>query len=260
MFRQMLSGSTVFRAPENDEGFEADELDEDFSLDEPPEDEVDDDVDPDADLDEVDYDNQDDEPPARQPTRGENRVAAATRTAAEAKAKAESLERELAELRAQANRQNQAPQETAAQRQERLNNMEPWERTEYLRQEDTRRLESQLAQMRWDSQEASDKAAYEALCAKHPVAEKLKGEVEQRLAEIRKAGTTAPRETVLRWVIGDRALANKGKATGRAQKAASANRDRQQARPTNGRADAAPSDRRGGDSSKRDKRMENYQL
>ncbi len=259
MFRRMLMGSTVFRAPENDQGHEADDLDEDFSLDEPPEDDEVDDVDPDADLDEVDDDNQDDEPPARQQSRGESRVAAATRTAAEAKREAAELRERLAAMEARS-AAPAASQETAAQREQRLAQLEPWERTEVLRQEDSRRMESQIAQMRWESQEAADRTAYDALCARKPVAAKLKDEVEARLADMRKAGTTAPRETVLRWVIGDRALANEGKATGRAQKAASANRDRQTTRPTNGRADAAPSDRRGGDSSKRDKRIENYQL
>ncbi len=254
---RMIRGPMIFRAPENDQGSEPDDLDDDISLDELDEDEADpdeDEVDPDADAGGGDPDDS----PQRQ-SRGENRVAAATRVAAEAKREAAELRARLDASERRAAEATQQPRETQDQINARLAAMEPWERTEYLRQQDAKATQAALQQMRFESQDASDRASYEALCARKPVAAKLRDEVESRLADMRKTGTTAPRETVLRWVIGDRALANEGRATGKARTTAAANRDRQSARPTNGRGNAA-GDRRSTGSSARDKRVEDYQL
>lgn len=197
-------------------------------------------------------------PAPRQPSRADNRVREATRIAAEAKARADLLERELGEMR---NRQNQQPVETQAQFNERLNAMEPWDRTEYLRQLDAQRTSNTLAQMQFQQADTLDKASYESLAVRYPVAAKLRDDVEARLAEIRRGGTTAPRETVLRWVIGDRAIANAGRATGKAQRAATANIERQTARAPNARADAQASGGRGSNTTAaRDKRLAGYSL
>jgi hypothetical protein len=97
-------------------------------------------------------------------------------------------------------------------------------------------------------QDSADKTAFEGLAARNPVAAKLRDQVEERLAEMRRGGTTAPRETVLRWVIGDRALANAGRAKGKATKRADANRTNQTTRPGSGRGDTAGEGRTNNDS------------
>ena len=253
----MTRGPQITHAPENDDGFDIEDLD--IGADAPDEDDVDE-PDDDEPLDEPDEpaDDVDDEPApqARQPSRGENRVAAATRAAKEAREQTARLEQEMAALRQQIN--NPAPRETQQQINDRLAQMEPWERTEYLRQQDSQRMEQRLAQIQFDAQESADKTAYEALASRRPIAAKLRDDVEARLADMRRNGTTAPREIVLAYLIGQRALANEGRATGRAQKTASANRDRQTARPGNGRTDTSTTR----DSSKaaRDKRLENFNL
>lgn len=261
MFGRMLAGPTIARAPENDEGADADlDLDDDISLDEPDDEPDDSDVD---DQDDVDFDPADledvDEPPPAKASRADNRVAVATRIAKEAKERADRLEREMADLRA--NQRPAQPQETGEQRNARLAAMEPWERTEALRQEDSAEMRRQLARIEFESKDSADKAAYESLCARAPVAAKLKDEVEARLSDMRRNGTTAPRETVLRWVIGDRALANANKATGKARAAAASGRNRQTATPPGGKGNAAPENgRRSNTTSARDKRLEAYQL
>lgn len=267
MLTRLLSGPRILRAPEDDRGSASDELDEDFSLD--PSDDVDDeeerlqdddrdDLD-DEDLTGLDDDDEEDDPPARQPSRGENRVAKATRAAKEANERADRLERRLEEVAAQV---RPAPtQETPQQRETRLAAMDPYERLQVELQET--RQETRLFQQRleFETRDNSDKVAYDALCQRAPVAAKLKDEVEQRLADMRKAGTTAPRETVLRWVIGDRALKNAGKATSRARKSADQNRERHQARaPAGGRGDAPQEGRNKNGASARDKRLENMNL
>ena len=262
MFRQMLlnGASRATFAPENDQGAGPDDI-EDLDI---GADDLDDEDEDQEEIDEAEVEEDEEEtegevvPAVRPPSRADNRVREATRIAAEAKAKAELLERELGELR---NRQNQQPVETQAQFNERLNAMEPWDRTEYLRQLDAQRTSQTLAQMQFQQADSLDRTAYEALAARNPVAAKLRDEVEKRLAEIRRGGTTAPRETVLRWVIGDRALANAGRATGKAQRTATANIDRQTARAPNARADSQASGNRGSNTTAaRDKRVAGYQL
>lgn len=229
-----------------DLGLDDDEID--ITEDEP-EDELDEAVEDDQETDEVP--EQDDEPaPARQPSRADNRVREATRIAAEAKRELEQAKAELAAARQSA----QAPQESQAQRTERLNQMEPWERTEYLTNE-------RLARIEWTANERADKMSFDMLCSREPAAAKLKDEVESELAKLRAAGSNVDRETMYTHILGRRARANAGRATGRALKTATANRDRQAARPGQSRSDAAPSNQRGATTaSARDKRLENMNL
>ncbi len=251
-----MGGASRATFSPSDAGFDPEDVDDEVEDFDP--DLLEDDADQDEDPDEPDEaDESEDEPEpveARRPSRGENRVAAATKAAAEAKAEAAAARRELEAFRAQA---NQPPRETPAQINERLAQMEPWERTEYFRQQDKAEMASHLQRIEFNSQEAADKSAYETLASRLPVAAKLRDAVEERLADMRRSGTTAPRETVLKWIIGDRAVANASRATGKARKTATANRDRQVARPSAGRGDTAPTDRRGDSAAARAKRLEN---
>lgn len=225
-------------------------------------DEIDDELEPDEDNIEPEYDEASEDEPeegdeepalvaARQPSRGENRVATATRIAAEAKAEAKAAREELAALRAAQTRQ---PVESQTQRQERLSQMEPWERTEFLTNE-------RMAALEWNANERADKAAFQMLCMSDPVAAKLKDDVEARLNTMRASGQTVDRETLYTFMLGERAKANRGRATGRAQKAATANRERQTARPGNSRGDTAPSDQRAANTAAaRNKRLENMNI
>jgi hypothetical protein len=191
------------------------------------------------------------EPAAARQSRGEKRVQAATRTAAEAKRKAEALEAELNALKAAQNRQ---PSESADQRRARLEAMEPWERTELLTNE-------RLARLEIDSAERLDKLAFQTLCASDPVAAGMKDDVERELAALRARGQNVDRDTMLTFLLGQRARANGGRATTRAKKAAQANRERQQARPGASRSDTPAADRREANSkAARDKRLADYQL
>lgn len=247
MFRQQLLGSArAVYAPENDEGSEYDdEIDE--------VEDVDEDEDPDEDEPEEDEDaevedpDEEPEPAPRQPTRGENRVAAATRAAKEAKEEARLAREEAAALRQQLSK----PQgETNAQRQARLAEMEPWERTEYLTNERLNRLE-------FDGTDRLDRLDFKATCRDDPVAAKLESEVETRLASMRANGFNSTRDAIYTFMLGERAKANKGRAAGKAQRTATTNRTQQTARPSNSRGDAVTTDRRGNSAAARDKRLEN---
>jgi len=175
----------------------------------------------------------------RQPSRAERRVQQALREAKDAKA-------EVARLKSLVERPApQQPQETPAQRAERLAMMEPEDRIRYEVNEQVGGLRREFATLSFQMQDSGDRTAFESLCARNPVAAKLHDQVEDRLAEMRAAGTTAPRETVLKYVIGDRALANAARAGTKARKTAAGNIQRQTARPGSGRGDAADTGRRG---------------
>lgn len=259
-FRYALTrGSMVLRAPEDDQGSDYDDAVDEVDDVEP--DEPDDQDDPDEQDDDVnDLDEPDELAPAA-PSRAGNRVAVATKIAAEAKARADKLEAELTAFRAQMDAAQQPPRETQQQLNARLAEMEPWERAETIARMTADNVQGQLNQIRWDAQESADRTSFDALCAREPAAAKLKDAVEERLALMRKSGTTVNRETLYTHMLGERARANVGRATGKAQRTATANRDRQASRPGNGRGDVAASDtRRGNTASAREKRLENQPL
>ena len=192
----------------------------------------------------------------RQPSRAERRVQQALKDAKEAKAEVERVRQELAQAR-----QASAPQETPSQRAERLSMMDPDQRVDYLLREQQNQNDQRYARLEFNMADSADRTAFEGLCARNPTAAKLKTEVEDRLAELRRNGTTAPRETVLKYVIGDRALANGSRAKTRAQSTADANRARQTARPTGGRSDAGtPSGRNTDERTARRARLEDMEI
>lgn len=260
MFLRHLLGRTAFYAPEDDRGA-AEEPDLDLDQeDDPPEDDPEDEdaEEPDEDQDDEASGEGDDPPPKK--SREEGRVATLARETKEAKAQTAKLENEMAALRLQV-QQNQAPRETQDQFNARIAQMEPWERTEYLRQLDSQATNAKLTKIEFDAWDRGDKLSYDALANREPIAAKLKDDVEKLVLERRAAGQNVDRETVLKFLIGERALANKGRATGKAQRTATANRDRQTARPGNGRADAQTGDRRGGnDAAARAKRLADIEI
>jgi hypothetical protein len=265
MLLRWLLSRAVF-APENDQGSAPDLDDEpDIDLDADPDNEEDPDPDlddePDLGLDDEPDDTGDPAPPEQRPSRGENRVSALARERKAERDRADALEREVAALRQQVQRPA-TPAETPEQRQARLSAMEPWERTEALRVEHQQQTDARIARMEFEGWDTRDRLSYDSLAAREPVAVKLKDDVEKALAQERAQGRNPSRESILKYLIGERALSGKNRASGRAQKTATANRERQQARPGSSRGDTgAEGGRRGGnDASAREKRLENLDI
>ena len=232
----MLMGSALRAyAPENDEGSEPDEIDE-IETGDDLEDEIDEDVDPDiedgAELD----DEGDVEEPVKQ-SRAENRVAAATRTAAEAKRRVEDLERELATERQSKNQVSQ--QEHQRRRDEHLATLTGDQRTEFLLNEMRFQQKQETDRIRFESYDAQDKAAFAAIAAKSPAIRGLEAEVEERLALLRKDGGNIAREAVAKFLLGEKAMAKATRANNVGSKRAAAGRERSVTRPTSGRGDVA---------------------
>lgn len=250
----LLRGPMVMRAPEDDSGAEYDDPIED--QDEAPEDQIEDEGEEDQ-QDDYQDEADDDEPPAQE-TR--QRKSFAQRVEEVASRKTAELEARIrSELEGRFQQQTRQPVETPEQLNARLAAMEPWERAETISRMTADNVARQLAQMQADANESADKLAYEALASRVPQAAKLRDKVEEQLAAMRRNNVTAPRETILKYLIGEAALANASRATSRTQRQADSNRQRQAARPSGGRGDAAPS--RGQDSrSARDKRLDGINI
>jgi hypothetical protein len=237
MFNRQLM-ATVFRAPPSDTGATYDDIDDEVDLeldpdleDQDDELEVDDLVDPDPQP----------EPPRR--TRGENRVAEATRIAAEAKAETAALKAQLEQMSAQPVNPN-ATREAAEERQRRLAAMSESQRTDFLLTEQRNQFEARFAQVEFSTKDSADAAAFRSLCATNPQAAKMAADVETELANLRKQGLTSPRETILKYLIGDRIMAGAPKARQRQAAAAAPGTARNAARPSGGRSDVQTGDRR----------------
>lgn len=262
--RQMLlsSAARIVRSPSDDYGAqdELDDLpDEDADLDGEA-DEEDDEAPDEGDEPLAAEDDEGDEPPQRrQPSRSQARIERLASERAEERTKREALERELQQVRQHLANQNQGA--TAQQRAAHLERLDPDQRTEFLLAEQRGQTIGAIQALEFRMADTADKTAFDALCDRNPSAAKLKGEVETQLAAMRANNTTAPRETILRYLIGDRALQRAPQAKGRAEKKAAENKARQTARPVQGRSDVArDTGRRGSEQQARAKRLEGVKI
>jgi hypothetical protein len=199
-----------------------------------------------------------DEPPARKPSRAQARIEELDRrtreferVAQEAATRAEAAERRLAEL--------SGPSRADAERreQERLAAMDPWDRAQYLARQSEQRTTSELGSLRAQIADSTDRSEFAAACAGNPSLAKVKDQVEAELTKLRATGQTVPRQTLATYLIGQSVLEKAPKARERAAKRARGNLDRERARPAGGASDT-PRGRDGDDRTARDKRLENY--
>lgn len=191
-------------------------------------------------------------------------VQAAKRAAKEATARAEAAERRIADAdRERQGRQTERDQLLEA---ERLALMPPEEKFQYLltkQADDTRR---QVGALQFQMQDGGDRIAFQSLAARPDAVGKayasISDEVEQRLTDIRRGGGNASRETVAKYILGERAVASLSKTKPKQVARGQENIQRQQARPAGGRGDVpAGQQRRGGDErTARKARLENADI
>jgi hypothetical protein len=255
LLRRLLAGSTILRAPEDDDGYEADDELE-LPDDEPEDDE--DEVDPDA-VDDAEPD-EDEEPPQRQPSRSESRV---SRLAAERNVERErvaKLERELEDLKRRPASPAQ-PVETQEQFNARVNAMDPLERVQYIASLQVQGAQQQIARLQFTVEDTNDKVGFDSFVARTANASKFAAEVEQRRKEYLAQGTVVPRMDVLKHIMGERALESLNRSKTTAEKAAAVRRDRETVRPSSGRGDVGRESARDANSkSARDRRIENMKI
>ena len=132
--------------------------------------------------------------------------------------------------------------------------MDPGERAEYIARQTAAQTQQTLAQIQFNSWDANDKVAFDALGSRNPAAAKVRDKVESYLQDMRKSGTNAPRETVLKYVLGEMALAAGARA-------AADGRQRQPVRTPATRGDvSAGGQRRGSEAAQRRARLENVEI
>lgn len=163
-------------------------------------------------------------------SRAQERIEALTRERAAAAEQAAALQAKLDAIeRAEAERQEQA----------KIQEMGPYEREQYLKDRQIQQLQAEFHQLRMQTAEAQDRAAFSALVATKPALSKYEAKVEESLAALRQNGQTAPRETILAYLIGQEMLAKAGTAKAKAARTAQGNKASQASRPTGGRSDTS---------------------
>jgi hypothetical protein len=195
---------------------------------------------PEAEEEPAEEESSDDEPPARKPSRGENRIQALANSVKEERTRRETIERELIEIKAnQQARQNISYEDQARIRAEKLSLMEPHEKEAFLQKEEIQQLRNEMRATQMHSMDATDKAAYEAKALGNPIYAKHRDAVEKALKTLRSNGNTTTREELLKWVIGHEALSAKpAKANAAKKQAATVRVQAAKGKPASARSDA----------------------
>ncbi len=170
----------------------------------------------------------------------ETAVVRAQRLAREARAEADTNRRELAELRAEIQRQNQQrTQETPEQEAARFALMEPEQRAEARLNKALDNQNRQFAHMSARLADQTDKSAFLALVASNPLVKRVASQVETELARIRALGQNVEREKLADYLLG-KAIRERGvKAVDEQRRAGERNVQRQTTRGAAGRGDQA---------------------
>lgn len=157
------------------------------------------------------------EPP--RPGRSQERVRSALRERDETRAEIAALRAEMAAVR---NRPQEPDPRALQAEQERLALMDPDQRMQYFRHQDQQRLQALEARLTFRLEDATDKAAFDALQSRNPLAARYAADVEKLIASERAAGRNVAREVALKFVIGEKMFEKAGKATTTQRKAAGA--------------------------------------
>jgi hypothetical protein len=179
--------------------------------------------------------------PARQPAREQRGSDRIQRLVAEQT----TLRNELEQLKRERQQwQNNQQQQTEQQERERVALMNPEERAEYRITQYERRTEQRLRQSELNNQAAMDKASYDATAASNPTYKRYSAEVERMFAEQMAKGAPVDRTTILKHILGAKALEGAAQAP-RQRRAANTRVERERVIPSTGKGDQQrPSTRR----------------
>lgn len=176
-------------------------------------------------------------------------VQEAKRAAKEARAEAEATRRELEQLRQAA--QGRQTEEQKRLEAERIALMPPEERLEHLLNRQAEQTRREVGALQFQMQDGGDRIAFQSLAARNDAVGRayasVADEVETKLKEMRASGGNAPRETIAKYLIGERAVERALK--GGSQKQKNRGREavqRESVRPAQGRGDQPAQRQRGG--------------
>jgi len=185
-------------------------------------------------------------------TRSQRRVESALADAKAAREDAAQTRRELDALRNGRNSEAESERERQA-----LENMDPYDRLEYANRKAVAATDAKLAGLEFRMADSADRTDFTAKAARSAALASVSEEVEAALTTMRAAGTTAPRETVAAYLLGQRAIARGAAAKTRASKAGAARIDRASGKPTGARSDVRAEAPRNDTREARAKRLEN---
>ena len=194
--------------------------------------------------------------PEGKPSRGASRFQKLANEAREAREHAARVERELQEFKAEQSRRAAVVEKKEPTAEE----MALWSTEQiidYKLQKATGQYGQQLAQMQWNTQEANDKAAFERLQLSDPRAKKYAAEVEARLASIRKQNQNVDRESLFKFILGEKVYQNGSKAAAKQKKQGEAEIRRQKTNPPSGQSDVRGGRTQDSEAEARRKRLEN---
>lgn len=169
--------------------------------------------------------DEDDEPPVRQartPGRRDRDVGTLRSEKRAAVQRARDLEIENARLRAGGG--NQYQPESEAVRNARMAAMEPAERMEFLLNEERQTRRAERAEDRFREADARDRDLFRQTAKTNPRFKKYESEVEHRLSLLRAQGQNVPRESILKFILGERVLGNSETPRGKQQRTAARER------------------------------------
>lgn len=133
----------------------------------------------------------------------------------------------------------------------------PDEVMDYKLGKSNKAFQATLQQIQWNTYETGDKAAFNALKATDPLAQRYGDEVETRLQAMRAQGQNVDRERLLTFIIGEKARANSGKAKAKQTGDGQRRIERQTTRPGTQRSDTATTRGKMSEQEAREKRLEN---
>lgn len=174
----------------------------------------------------------------------ESALAKSNRLAREARAEADRVSRENAEIRAEIQRMRQPAVETPEQEQAKLALMEPEQRVEYRFNKAMQRQEQQNAALQFQLRDSTDKSTFAALAVGNAFYRSVAKEVETKLAELRRQGQDVAREALAKYIIGERVLAKGPKAVERQRSEGERRIQQQRGRPNAARSDQTSDERR----------------
>lgn len=194
----------------------------------------------------------------RQPSRRDTRIQTLSEEVRRKDTELADVRRRLDELSRQMT-QPRVQQETAEQRAARFALMSPQEAMQETLRESEQRMSALVQQTQMQSQDAMDRAAFQARAAVDPLYAKWSPKVEGKLAELRAKGNNVEREVLLKFLIGEAALERRGSKEGK-QEVRQAQRRvaSQRTRPINSGSDTSANRRQQGNTLER--RLENVQI
>jgi hypothetical protein len=170
----------------------------------------------------------------RQPSRAQERIRRQQEELQRERQARESVERERQQLMQQLEQQRTNAEQS--RQQQYLESLDPMERQNYQLQTQMEQIRREMQASQFAQADLTDKMAFQQRVTSNPMLAKYSERVESALQDMRNKGQTAPRESILKFLVGEEVL---NKAPGAVQKATRAAANRSSAKPLRARGNAA---------------------